>query len=226
MCAGGSPPAPPSPKTPSASELANQQTGNVLTQFLNPQTGAFGQGSLRKARQAGLSDFQITQLLPGSGVSSLGEVAAAELSKGTTRQVSPGPILSPQQQFEKQMMDMEARNNRNRQQDIARAEAMTAQQMAIQQKQFDQSMAAQKAALDAQLRSQAELQRRSEEAALRSQVPQLTANSSNARRVRSRETGREAARRAAMGTSQLRVPLSIGSSAGSSGSPVKLNIGS
>jgi hypothetical protein len=124
---------------------------------------------------------------------------------------------------------MDATNASNRRDDIARVESQFAATSQAQQAQYEASMAAQERALQAQLAAQAELQRKSEEAALRSQVPQMTNNASNASRIRSRSSSKQQARRASLGTSQLRVPLSIGGSMGgmsNGGSPVKLNIGS
>jgi hypothetical protein len=132
-------------------------------------------------------------------------------------------------EYQTQLNDMQSRQDAIRAEDIARAQYQFDQTAAIQQRQFDQSMAAQEAALQMQLDAQADLQRRSEEASLRSQVPQFTNNSSNARRVKAKASGKQTARQAALGASQLRVPLGISSSRGtgaaSGGSPVKLNIG-
>lgn len=128
-------------------------------------------------------------------------------------------------EFRQNIADTEAKNDANRQADLARADAQYQQTMTIQQQQYTESMAAQEKALQAQLAAQAELQKRAEESALRSQVPQMTANASNARRVRSKTTGKQRARSASMGASQLRIPLGI-SSQMTGGSPVKLNIGS
>lgn len=118
---------------------------------------------------------------------------------------------------------MEQTNATNRADDIARAQAQFDQVNQIQQAQFEQSMAAQEQALQSQLAAQEQLQKRSEESALRSQIPQFTANSSNARRIKSKASGKRLAQQAARGASQLRIPLSINSG---SSSPVKLNIGS
>jgi hypothetical protein len=123
------------------------------------------------------------------------------------------------------MDEMAATSAANRAEDLARAQAQFDLTSRTQQDQFAQSMAAQERALQAQLAAQAEIQKRAEEASLRAQVPQMTDNSGNARRIRSKQTGRQQARQASLGTSQLRIPLSIGSAMGS-GSPVKLNIGS
>ena len=131
--------------------------------------------------------------------------------------------------YQQQLDDMQARQDTIRAEDIARADNQYNQTTEIQQQQFNESMAAQDAALQQQLAAQAELQRRSEEASLRSQVPQFTNNSSNARRVKAKASGKQTARQAALGASQLRVPLGISSGRGtgtaSGGSPVKLNIG-
>jgi len=126
-------------------------------------------------------------------------------------------------EYKQTLADMETRNQTQREAEIARQQAQFEQMTAIQQAQFDQNMQFQQKALDRQLAAQADLQQRSEESALRSQVPQFTSNSSNARRVKSKRTSRGVAQQMARGTSQLRIPLSI--SSGSS-SPVKLNIGS
>ena len=92
-------------------------------------------------------------------------------------------------------------------------------------RQFEASMAAQASALAANLAAQAELQRKSEEAALRAQVPQMTNNSRYANRVKSKASNKKAKKSAALGASQLRIPLGIGATSNTS-SPVKLNIGS
>jgi hypothetical protein len=132
-------------------------------------------------------------------------------------------------EYNDRLDQMDATNATNRADDIARVESQFAATSQAQQAQFDASMAAQERALQSQLAAQAELQRKSEEAALRSQVPQMTTDPRNASRIRSRSSARQQARRASMGTSQLRIPLSIGGSMGgmsNGGSPVKLNIGS
>lgn len=134
--------------------------------------------------------------------------------------------------FERQMeennrrlAEAETRANAQREADIKRQQDQFNQTSAQQQRQFEASMAAQNAALERQMEAQREAQKRAEEAALRAQVPQMTANEKNARRVKPKTSSRESARSAALGTSQLRVPLSIGAATGG-GSPVKLNIGS
>lgn len=144
----------------------------------------------------------------------------------------PAPVID-NSAFERQMAEnnrrlaeAEARANGQREADIQRQQEQFNQTAAQQQKQFEMSMAAQNEALERQLAAQQDAQRKAEEASLRSQVPQLTSNSSNARRVKPKSSPRQTARSAALGTSQLRVPLSIGSVTGSGGSPVKLNIGS
>lgn len=136
-------------------------------------------------------------------------------------------VLNKQKEdaYAARLQKMEATQAANRREDIARVEKQYQQTTQIQQQQFNESMAAQEAALQAQLAAQAELQKRAEESALRSQVPQLTSNSANASRVRAKTSGRQRARSAAMGAGQLRIPLGIGSQSGG-GSPVKLNIGS
>jgi hypothetical protein len=126
-------------------------------------------------------------------------------------------------EYKASLDQMEQTNATNRADDIARSQAQFDEMARMQQAQFEQSMAAQNQALQAQLAAQAELQKRAEEAALRSQVPQFTANSSNARRVKAKTSGKRLAQQAARGASQLRIPLSINSA---SSSPVKLNIGS
>jgi hypothetical protein len=118
---------------------------------------------------------------------------------------------------------IEQTNANNRADDIARANAQYEEMSRIQQQQFEQSMAAQSMALQAQLEAQDRLQQRAEESSLRSQVPQFVNNSSNARRVKAKKSGRAIAQQASRGASQLRIPLSINSG---SSSPVKLNIGS
>lgn len=127
-------------------------------------------------------------------------------------------------EYRNELASTEARNDANRQADIERADAQYQQTMAIQQQQYRESMAAQEKALQTQLAAQAELQKRAEESALRAQVPQMTSNSANASRVRSKTSGRQRSRSAAMGAGQLRVPLGIGTQS-VGGSPVKLNIG-
>lgn len=128
-----------------------------------------------------------------------------------------------QNAYQQTLNQMEATNAANRADDIARSEAQFQEVNRIQQAQFAENMAAQERALQAQLAAQEEMQRRAEEASLRSQVPQFTANSSNARRIKSKASGKRLAQQAARGASQLRIPLSINSG---SSSPVKLNIGS
>lgn len=212
-----SPPA--APAAPSISEVANSQFGNALTPFLNPDGGGgFGLTALQRSRSAGLSDFQIRNLLSTSGATTVGEKAAQQLG------ISAGPVLNPTQQLEAQYAQQRA-------QEYAVAEQRFQQQASMQQAQFEQSMRAQENALQAQLAQQNALAKSSEEAALRAQVPQMTANSANATRVRATSASRKAARAAAQGTSQLRVPLGINSSGTGSmtglvnTSPVKLNIG-
>lgn len=112
-----------------------------------------------------------------------------------------------------------------RAEDLARQETQFAESNRVQQEQFNRSLEAQARALQIQIEAQKEAQRRAEELNLRSQVPQLTVNSQNARRIRSKESAKQTSRRAAMGVSQLRVPLSIGSMTAAGSSPVKLNIG-
>jgi hypothetical protein len=133
-----------------------------------------------------------------------------------------------QDDYNTRLAETERKANEQRAADQNRAEQQFNQAQALQQRQFEQSMAAQQASLQAQLRAQEELQRRAEEASLRSQVPQMTEGSSEARRIRSRTSSRQQSRQAAIGTNQLRIPLSIGSMGGMAGggSPVKLNIGS
>jgi hypothetical protein len=139
--------------------------------------------------------------------------------------------LSQRQQDEAnaRLVQMERQAAEQRAAEVSRSEAQFAQVQAQQQRQYEESMAAQQASLQAQLRPQEEMQSRAEEASLRSQVPQMTEGRSEALRIRSRTSSRQQSRRAAIGTSQLRVPLSIGGSMGgmsAGGSPVKLNIGS
>lgn len=122
------------------------------------------------------------------------------------------------------LQKMEATQAANRREDIARVERQYQQTMQIQQQQFNKSMAAQETALNKQLAAQAAAQKQAEEAALRAQVPQMTDNATNARRVKAKSSAKRNARMASMGASQLRIPLGIGSQMGS-GSPVKLNIG-
>jgi hypothetical protein len=100
-----------------------------------------------------------------------------------------------------------------------------------QQQQFQQAQAAQQAALQAQLAQQAALAKQAEENSLRAQVPTSTVDSArqNAMRVKANNSVRKNASLAALGTNQLRVPLSIsgaaGNNAGTNQGPVKLNIG-
>lgn len=143
----------------------------------------------------------------------------------------PGELYRVEKKMAKQdeaeyratLAGLEAKNDANRAADIARAEAQFAEANRIQQEQFAANMKFQEQALNRQLESQMQLQSRAEEMSLRSQVPQFTNNSSNARRVRAKTTGKRLAMQASRGASQLRVPLSINSG---SSSPVKLNIGS
>lgn len=143
--------------------------------------------------------------------------------------------------FNTKMAEAEQRAAQQRAEAEARAQAQFSAVQAQQEKQFAAAQAAQQQALDRQLamqerlanqqmQAQAAMQKANEEAALRAQVPQMTNNSSSARRVKPQTSTKERARMAAMGTSQLRVPLSIGSGAptggGTGSSPVKLNIGS
>jgi len=122
---------------------------------------------------------------------------------------------------------MDAKQNERNDAIWARQEQMFNDGNDRQQAQFDQAQAAQAQALERQLAMQAALQKQAEEAALRAQVPTSTVDSSraNARRVRSAGAGRQLGRQAAMGTSQLRIPLGIQQFMSSGGSPVKLNIG-
>lgn len=57
---------------------------NELTQFLNPETGGFGQGSYTRALAAGYSPTQIRQLVGGSGATAIGPVAQGLLSYGAS----------------------------------------------------------------------------------------------------------------------------------------------
>lgn len=220
MCTAPKPPAykpPPPPEQPSIPELAAQQVGNVLTSFANQEKNQFGLQSYNAAKAAGLTDLQIKNLLPTSGIGSLGEKAASALG------LTAGPILNPTQQMEAQY-----KAQMDKQYEVAQKQYE--EQTKLQQSQYEQSMQAQEKALQAQLAQQDALAKRSEEVALRSQVPQLTSNSANATRVRSSSSSRASARSAAQGTSQLRVPLGISASSGSTSgltntSPIKLNIG-
>jgi len=126
-------------------------------------------------------------------------------------------------EYQTRLDELEETNTRNRAEDIARVTAQYEETTRIQQEQFDRSIAAQNYGLQAQLEAQDRLQQRAEESSLRSQVPQFVNNSSNARRVKAKKTGRAIAQQASRGASQLRIPLSINSG---SSSPVKLNIGS
>lgn len=128
-----------------------------------------------------------------------------------------------EQEYKDQLDARDKAAAEQRAQDLAIAQQQFEEMSAMQQRQFNESMAAQERALQSQLAAQEAMQKRAEEASLRSQVPQFTSNSSNARRVRANASAKERARQAARGTSQLRVPLSISNS---SSSPVKLNIGS
>jgi hypothetical protein len=124
------------------------------------------------------------------------------------------------------MAEMEARAAVQREADLKRQEDQFNRSMEQQQKQYEGSLAAQNDALNRQIAAQQEVQRKAEESALRGQVPQMTVNSKNAQRVKPQASARSSARQAALGTSQLRVPLSIQGGMASGGSPVKLNIGS
>lgn len=126
-------------------------------------------------------------------------------------------------EYSARLEKMETSNEQRRQADIARAEAQFSQAQSQQERQFNESLAAQQRALDMQIAAQKEAQQQAEELALRSQVPAMTTNSENARRVQAKSTTRSSSRKAALGTSQLRVPLGIQAS---TGNPVKLNIGS
>lgn len=141
--------------------------------------------------------------------------------------------------FNARLAQQEQQAAQQRAEDAARTQQQFAAAQAQQERQFKEAQAAQERALARQLEvqqsiatqqisAQNEMARRSEEAALKAQVPQMTNNSSNARRIKPQTSTKERARQAAMGTSQLRVPLSIGSGApaASGASPVKLNIGS
>ena len=133
-------------------------------------------------------------------------------------------MQAKEQAFQDSLAQQAAAQAAQRSDDIRRSENQFSIAQAQQQTQYEQSMAAQERALQTQLAAQAQLQRNAEEAALRSQVPAMTDSSSNARRVKASSSTKQQARRASMGTSQLRVPLGIGS--GNAGtSPVKLNIG-
>ena len=159
------------------------------------------------------------------------EYKALAAEMGIKKLDKPGELYRVEKKMSKRdeadyratLAGIEAKNDANRAADIARAESQFAESTRIQQEQFDRNMKFQEKALERQLASQMELQKRSEEMSLRAQVPQFTSNSSNARRVRAKTTGRRLAMQASRGASQLRIPLSI--SSGSS-SPVKLNIGS
>lgn len=138
------------------------------------------------------------------------------------------------------MYEAEQRAAQQRAEAEARAQQQFQAAQAQQEKQFQIAQEAQQKALDRQLQmqqqiatqqiqAQASMQKASEEAALRAQVPQMTNNSMNARRVKPQTSLKERSLMAAMGTSQLRIPLSIGSGAPpnvAGSSPVKLNIGS
>lgn len=135
--------------------------------------------------------------------------------------------ISERQQAEYQAnitrMEQEAASQRAADQSRADLQFKSAQE--AQERQFQQAQAAQERALAQQLAAQAEMQRKAEESALRAQVPAMTNSNNNARRVKAASSTKQQARRASMGTSQLRIPLGIGS--GNIGtSPVKLNIGS
>lgn len=126
--------------------------------------------------------------------------------------------------YNTRMAEMEAQASTRRTEDLARADRQFAASQALQERQFAASVAAQERSLQMQIAAQAEMQRKAEEAALRSQVPEMTSNLKDARRIKAKSSSKQQARQASMGTSQLRIPLSIGSVA--SNSPVKLNIGS
>lgn len=135
-------------------------------------------------------------------------------------------LIKQQEESNKRMVEMEARAAAQREADLKRQQEQFTLSMRQQEQQYQATLAAQNNALQRQIAAQQDAQRKAEEAALRGQVPQLTANSKNAQRVKSKSSSRSAARQAAMGTSQLRVPLSIQGSTAGGGSPVKLNIGS
>jgi hypothetical protein len=127
----------------------------------------------------------------------------------------------------KRLDDLEAKQNDRADQIWARQEQMFNDGNEKSQEQFDKGIAFQNDVLDRQLGMQVLLQKQSEEAALRAQVPTSTVDPAraNARRVKGAGSGRQLGRQAAMGTSQLRIPLGIQQFMSSGGSPVKLNIG-
>lgn len=93
----GTPPAPaqpaatPQPTAPAQPKPQPQPpTGNRLTAFLNPETRGLGQAGLDRARAAGLTDAEIRQLLPGSGVQGVGYKAANSLGLSDTSESLTG----------------------------------------------------------------------------------------------------------------------------------------
>jgi hypothetical protein len=140
--------------------------------------------------------------------------------------VDNSALIKQQEDNNRRLDEMEKSAAAQRAADAARAEKQFAEAQATQKSQFEQSLTAQDRALQLQLKAQEDAQKRAEETNLKGQVPQMTTNDKNARRVQPQTSTRAAARRAAQGTSQLRVPLSIQGMSANSGSPVKLNIGS
>jgi hypothetical protein len=57
---------------------------NALTPFLNPITGGFGQAAYDRAIAGGLSPAQISDLLPTSGATAVGEVVQETLKRNAT----------------------------------------------------------------------------------------------------------------------------------------------
>ena len=153
----------------------------------------------------------------------------ATMAVGTARGLAEQRAINDadRQENNKRLDDLAAAQTAATEANWARQEKMFNDGNAVQQAQFEQAQAAQAVALERQLTMQAALQKQSEEAALRAQVPTSTVDPAraNARRVKGAGTGRQLGRQAAMGTSQLRIPLGIQQFMSSGGSPVKLNIG-
>lgn len=112
------------------------ETTNELTRFLNPQTGGFGQGSLAKAQAEGYTPQQIAELLPGSGIKTLGRVAASALGLGRgDSELSAGQVYQSaftkslenyREQFDTQLQEFQAESARqlnSLQQDYVTAKA-------------------------------------------------------------------------------------------------------
>lgn len=67
---------------------------NALSQYLNPQTGGFGQAAYDRAIAGGLTPSQIRDLLPGSGASAVGDVVKQTISQAASAPPSYSPPSS------------------------------------------------------------------------------------------------------------------------------------